>query len=58
MKLSKRASAPGEMTTTPRKRKVAASDIVIGRGVRPRMEDMSIGGEGGGKEGGSSKMVL
>jgi hypothetical protein len=58
MKLSKRKLVPQE-TTTPRKRKVDVSDIVVTRGVRPRMENMSIGGEEGGIGGGeSSKMML
>ena len=57
MKL-KRALVPQEMATTPRKRKVDVSDIVVSRGVRPRMENMSIGGEEGGTGGGeSSKMI-
>ncbi|KIM71745.1 hypothetical protein PILCRDRAFT_16770 [Piloderma croceum F 1598] len=59
MKLSKRMSVPQESVTTPRKRKVDVSDIVVSRGVRPRMENMSIGGrEGGEGVGESSKMIL
>ena len=58
MKPSKSASAFQGMATTPRKRKVGVDDIVVGRGVRPRMQDMSIGEKEGEKEGESSKMVL
>ncbi|KIM84225.1 hypothetical protein PILCRDRAFT_6500 [Piloderma croceum F 1598] len=59
MKLSKRMLVPQESVTTPRKRKVDVSDIIVSRGVRPRMENMSIGGrEGGEGVGESSKMIL
>ena len=59
IKLSKRMSVPQESATTPRKRKVDVSDIVVSRGVRPHMENMSIGGrEGGEGVGESSKMIL
>jgi len=58
MKPSKPASVSQAMASTPRKRKLGVDDIVVGRGVRPRMEDMSIGEHEGEKGEGSSKMVL
>jgi hypothetical protein len=58
MKLSKPASVSQGMASTPHKRKLGVDDIVVGHGVRPRMEDMSIGEHEGEKGEGSSKMVL
>lgn len=58
MNLSKHASPSEETVNAPRKRKVGISDIVVSRGVRPCMENMSLSedeGEGGGE---SPKMVL
>ena len=58
MKPSKTASAFQGMVATPRKRNVNIDDIIVGRGVRPCMQDMSIG-ENEGKNGReSSKMAL
>ena len=58
MKPSKRALAPQEKATAPRKRKVAMSDIVVSHGVRPRMGDMCISEKESGKDGESSRMAL
>jgi len=58
MKLSKPASVSEAMATTPRKQKLGVDDIVVGRGVRARMEDMSIREHEGKNEEGSSKMAL
>ncbi|KIM83356.1 hypothetical protein PILCRDRAFT_7287 [Piloderma croceum F 1598] len=58
MKPSKSVSELQDMTITPRKCKVSIDDIIVGRGVRARMQDMSIGESEGGKVGESSKMVL
>jgi len=58
MKPSKKALAFQGMVATPRKRKVGVEDIIVGRGVRPRMQDMSMGGNKGEGGGESSKMAL
>ena len=58
MKPSKSASVFQGMAATPRKCKVAVDDIIVGRGIRPRMQDMSIGGNEGEEGEGSSKMAL
>ena len=58
MKPSKSASVFQGMAATPRKCKVGIDNIVVGYGVRPHMQDMSIGENEGEKGGESSKMVL
>jgi hypothetical protein len=58
LKPSKSASESHGMVSTPRKRKLGVDDIVVGRGVRARMENMSIGENEGENGEGSSKMVL
>ena len=57
MKPSKSVSELQDTTITPRKRKVGVDDIIVGHGVRARMQDMSIGESEGGKAGECSKMV-
>jgi len=58
LKPSKSASESHGIVPMPRKRKLGVDDIVVGRGVRARMENMSIGENEGEKGGESSKMVL